>query len=147
MPSYAPKNYTASATLSASDSGTVSTVNAAAGLTLTLPAATGTGRVYTVLLGTTVTSNSVVIKVASATDWYAGNIFVATDTASDVVIGFETATGAIGSRSDTITLNGTTTGGIAGDRFIFTDIASGQWSLVGFTSATGTEATPLSAAV
>lgn len=147
MPSYLPRNYTASATLTAADAGTVVTINAAAGLTLTLPAATGTGRQFTIVVGTTVTSNSVIIKVGSASDWFAGNIWVATDTASDLTIAFETATGAIGSRSDTITLNGTTTGGVAGDRFIITDVASGQFALSGFTSATGTEATPLSAAV
>lgn len=144
---YAPINYTASATLSAADANTAVTVNAAAGLTLTLPAATATGRRYEVIIGTTITSNSVVIKVASATDWMAGQIFVSSDNAADAAISFETATGAIGSRSDTITLNGTTTGGLAGDRFALVDIASGQWELTGFMSATGTEVTPLSAAV
>jgi len=144
---FAPINYTASATLTAYEANAVTTVNAAAGLTLTLPAATGTGRRYDIILGTTVTSNSVIIKVASATDWMAGNIWVATDNASDVTIAFETATGALASRSDTITLNGTTTGGVAGDRFTLIDLASGQWGITGWTSATGTEVTPFSAAV
>lgn len=147
MPSYLPRNYTATATLTAADAGTTSVVNAAAGLTLTLPAATGTGRKFEVVLGTTVTSNSVIIRVASASDWFAGAIWVSTDTASDLTISFETATGALASRSDTITLNGTTTGGLAGDRFVFVDIGSGQWELTGWMTATGTEATPLSAAV
>ena len=147
MPTYLPRNYTASATLPVGDANTVSTIDAAAGLTLTLPAATGSGRTFTVINRTTVTSNSVVIRVASGTDWFAGNVWVATDTASDLTIAFETATGALASRSDTITLNGTTTGGIAGDRFVFTDVASGQWAVTGFMSATGTEVTPFSAAV
>lgn len=144
---FQPNVYTASATLTAADANTTVVVNAAAGLTLTLPAATGTGRKYEIVIGTTVTSNSVVLRVASASDWYAGAIWAATDNASDVTIAFETATGALASRSDTITLNGTTTGGLAGDRFVFVDIASGQWELTGWMSATGTEATPLSAAV
>lgn len=144
---FQPNNYTASATLGPADAGTICTVNAAAGLTLTLPAATGTGRRYDIVIGTTVTSNSVVIKVASASDWFAGAIWAATDNAADATIAFETATGAIGSRSDTITLNGSTTGGLAGDRFTFHDIGTGQWELTGWMSATGTEATPLSAAV
>lgn len=144
---YAPKNYTASTTLTRSDAATVVTVNAAAGLTLTLPAATGLGDTYSIVLGTTVTSNSVIIKVASATDWMAGQIFVSSDNAADAAISFETATGAIGSRSDTITLNGTTTGGLAGDRFVLVDIGTGQWEITGWMSATGTEVTPFSAAV
>ena len=144
---YAPKNYTASATLTRSDADAPITVNAAAGLTLTLPAATGLGDVFTIMLGTTVTSNSVIIKVASATDWMAGQIFVSSDNAADAAISFETATGAVGSRSDTITLNGTTTGGLAGDRFTLIDIGTGQWEITGWMTATGTEVTPFSAAV
>lgn len=144
---YQPNIFTASATLTAADSATTCVVNAAAGLTLTLPAATGTGRRYDIVIGTTVTSNSVVIRVASASDWYAGQIFVSSDNAADAAISFETATGALASRSDTITLNGTTTGGLAGDRFQLVDIGAGQWELTGWMSATGTEVTPFSAAV
>lgn len=144
---YAPKNFTASATLTRSDADTVLTVNAAAGLTLTLPAATGLGDTYTIVLGTTVTSGSVIIRVASATDWMAGQIVVSSDNAADAAISFETAVGAVGSRSDTITLNGTTTGGTAGDRFNLVDIGAGQWGLIGLAAATGVEVTPFSAVV
>lgn len=144
---YAPINFTATATLGASEANATVTVNAAAGLTLTLPAATGTGRRYEVVIGTTITSNSVIIKVASATDWFAGQIFASSDNAADAAISFETATGVVASRSDTITLNGSTTGGLAGDRFVMVDIGTGQWELTGWMSATGTEVTPLSAAV
>ncbi len=144
---YAPINFTASATLGPSDANTVLTVNAAAGLTLTLPPATATGRCYEIVIGTTVTSNNVIIRVASGSDWMTGQVFVSSDNAADATISFETATGALASRSDTITLNGTTTGGREGDRFILTDIGAGQWELTGWTSATGTEVTPLSAAV
>lgn len=144
---FAPINYTASATLTAFEAGAPITVNAAAGLTLTLPAATGTGRRYEVIIGTTVTSNNAIVRVASATDWFAGQVFCSSDNAADAGISFETATGAVGSRSDTITLNGTTTGGTAGDRIVLVDIGTGQWELTAWTTATGTEVTPLSAAV
>lgn len=147
MVSYAPRNLTASASLTLADAETVVTVNAAAGLTVTLPAATGLGSKYQIMIGTTVTSNNVIIQVASANDWMAGNVVSATDNASDVVIAFETATGALASRSDTITLNGTTKGGVAGDFFTFIDAGSGQWLVTGLTSSTGTEVTPFSAAV
>lgn len=144
---YAPNIITATRPLTRSDIDTTVVVNAAAGLTLTLPLAVGSGDIYSIVLGTTVTSNSVVIRVAAASDWMAGAIFVSSDNAADATISFETATGALASRSDTITLNGTTTGGLAGDRIQLADIGAGQWEVTGWTSATGTEATPFSAAV
>jgi hypothetical protein len=138
---YQPKNFTASATLTASDANTVLTVNAAAGLTLTLPDASGTGRAYEIIIGTTVTSNNVVIQVANASDVMTGVAILGQD-AADTAVLFETA-----STSDTITLNGTTKGGIKGDRIYLKDIASDLWYVSMIGSATGTEATPFSAAV
>jgi hypothetical protein len=139
--SYKPKNFTASATLSASDADTICTVNAAAGLTLTLPDATGSGVRYEVFIGTTVTSNNVIIQVANASDTMAGLVMSAAD-GGDTLNGWETA-----STSDTITLDGTTKGGVKGDRYVLVDCADNLWSVNGWSSSTGTEATPFSAAV
>ena len=139
--SYQPKTFTASATLTASDAGTMLLVSAAAGLTLTLPAASGTGRAFKIVVATTVTSNSVVVKVANATDVMAGLAVSAAD-GGDSVNGWETA-----STSDTITLNATTTGGIKGDMIELVDCASGLWSVQMRTASTSTEATPFSATV
>lgn len=139
--SYEPNNFTASATLDASDAGTLCTVNAAAGLTLTLPAASGTGRKFTIFIGTTVTSNDVIIQVANATDVMSGLVLSAAD-GGNTVNGWETA-----STSDTITLDGSTTGGILGDMIELVDAASGVWAVQGRTSSTGTEATPFSTSV
>lgn len=121
--------------------GRLVTVNRAAGSTITLPAATGSGAKYRVFVGTTVTSNNVVIQVANATDTMVGGALVMAD-AGDSTVGFEAA-----GTHDTVTLNGTTTGGIKGDEFTFEDVASGLWKVTGVMSATGTEATPFSAAV
>lgn len=139
--SYEPKSLTASKTLDASDAGTVLLVNAAAGLTLTLPAASGTGRMFKVVIGTTVTSNSVVIQVANADDVMTGLALSAAD-GGNSVNGWETA-----ATSDTITLDGSTTGGIKGDVIELIDAADNTWSVQARTSSTGTEATPFSAAV
>jgi hypothetical protein len=136
-----PKNFTASATLTRSDSETILTVNAAAGLTLTLPAAAGLGDEYRIFIGTTVTSNSVVIKVANATDILSGLAISAADGGA-TINGWET-----GSTDDTITFNGTTTGGIRGDYVELIDAAAGFWSCQVRSSSTGTEATPFSATV
>lgn len=138
---YAPINLTASATVTRANAGTVTTINAAAGLTATLPAASGTGDLYEFFIGTTVTSNNVVIRVANATDIMAGVAYQAADGGS-TVNAWETA-----ADSDTITFNGSTTGGIKGDRVVLKDVASGLWSVSVFNAGTGTEATPFSSAV
>ena len=84
---YAPKNFTASATLKRSDADTVLTVNAAAGLTLTLPAAAGTGDTYEIVVGTTITSNNLVVQVANASDVMTGLCLIAQD-AGDTSVAF-----------------------------------------------------------
>lgn len=142
MVNYAPINLTASKTLTGSDSGTVITANAAAGMTLTLPAASGSGRVYDIIVGTTVTSNNLIVQVANASDVMTGQALFASDNAADAAISFETA-----STSDTITMNGSTKGGIKGDRIRLQDVAANLWAVQVIGSATGTEATPFSAAV
>lgn len=138
---FTPKNFTASATLARTDADTVLTVNAAAGLTLTLPAAAGTGDMYRIVLGTTVTFNSVVVKVANSSDIMSGLALAAQD-AGSTVNAWET-----GASDDTITFNGTTTGGIKGDYIQLIDAATNLWSVQVFGSATGTEATCFSATV
>lgn len=142
MPSFAPKNFTASATLALTDAETLLTVSAAAGLTLTLPASSGSGAVYKIYIQTTVTSSNVIIQVANVTDVMAGVAWSASDDAANAAIAFETL-----AASDTITMNGTTKGGIRGDWIMLTDAVSGFWSVEGFLSGTGTEVTPFSAAV
>ena len=116
-------------------------LNAAAGKAVTLPAASGSGSCFKFILGTTVTSIGHTIKVANATDIMIGNAVVLAD-GGDTLVGFETA-----SDTDTITLNGTTTGGIKGDEVEVIDVASGVFFVKLRTSATGSEATPFSATV
>jgi hypothetical protein len=136
-----PINITASTTLDDRHAGTTCTINAAAGLTITLPAASGSGRVFELVLGTTVTSNNVIIQVANANDTMTGQADMAQD-AGDTEASFETL-----SNSDTLTLNGSTKGGIKGDKIILKDIQSTLWSVDAELSGTGTEITPFSAAV
>ena len=133
---------TADVTLtSASHAGRTMVLDVASGATITLPAATGTGNVYKFFVKTTVTSNSYKIQVASADDTMAGVAIVANDGGATASI-FETA-----AASDTITLDGSTTGGILGGQVELQDIASGVFSVAIRQAATGTEATPFSAAV
>ena len=116
-------------------------ISAVAGCAVTLPAATGTGSVYRFIIGATITSNSTTIKVANSTDVMSGRAYVVSDNTA-AVLGFATA-----AASDTITLNGTTLGGLAGDHIEIIDAITGTFAVRVFTAATGTEATPFSATV
>lgn len=131
---------TVSLTAAAHSDRTV-TLNRAAGIAATLAAATGSGTRHRLIIGTTVTSNTTTIKVANASDVMTGNAIICNDT-DNSVSGFETA-----GTTDTITFNGTTTGGIKGDIVELEDIATNLWSVKVIGSATGTEATPFSATV
>lgn len=143
MTTYQPINVT-SATFSlvaSAHGGAAITANRAAGITFTLPASTGKGDKFKIVVGTTITSNSLIVQVANATDVMTGVAVIANDVDASMS-GFETA-----STSDTITMNGSTTGGIKGDIIELEDVSSGLWSVKVTGSATGTEATPFSAAV
>lgn len=116
------------------------TVNKADGVAITLPEATGGGAKYTFLIGTTITSSATTIKV-TGDDIMTGVAIICNDSDASVS-GFET-----GATDDTITFNGTTTGGIKGDLVELIDVAANTWYVRVNGSATGSEATPFSATV
>lgn len=113
----------------------------AAGIAVTLPAATGTGARYRFIVGTAVTSGAITIAVADASDTMAGNALQAA-AADNTMSMFEA-----GATADTITLNGSTTGGLKGDSVELIDIAADTWWVRVVGAATGVQATPFSAAV
>lgn len=121
-------------------SGKTVTLNRAGGIAVTLPAATGSGAFFRFVVGTTFTSAGT-IKVANASDTMAGNAIIAQD-GGDTVVMFEA-----GATADTITMDGTTTGGLKGAFVICEDIATNLWAVHYISAATGTEATPFSATV
>jgi len=110
----------------------------AAGIVVTLPAATGTNAVYKFVVTTAVTTNNYIIQVANATDTMNGLASVAGTTGSV----FSTLPA-----SDTITMNGTTTGGLIGSYVEVTDVATGEFFVTSALVGSGTPATPFSAAV
>jgi len=125
----------------AAHEGRTVTLNRAAGIAVTLPAATGSGARYRFIVGTTVTSNTTTIKVANASDTMVGFALQAADAGTTSNMYETTAT------DDTITFNGTTTGGTAGDVVELEDYVANRWSVSVRSAATGTEATPFSATV
>jgi len=110
----------------------------AAGIVATLPAATGSGNEYE-FIGAVDATGDQVIQVTT-TDTMAGYAFLGNDSAA--ISAFYT-----GATSDTITLDGTTMGGLKGWRVIVTDIAAATWAVEVRSEASGVEATPFSAAV
>ncbi len=128
---------TATKTVGSGEIGKLITLNRAAGIAVTLPAATGSGAVYKFFVGTTVTSNTITITRAG-NDTIFGTAVMVTDGASDAILGFEAA------GSTVITLNGTTKGGIKGDLITLIDAATDVWSVDMQASATGSVVTPFS---
>lgn len=128
--------------LTAADhAGKVIVLNNAAGVTVTLPASVGNGDVYTIVVGTTVTSNDDIVKVANTSDSFVGRAIACADSNSSVN-GWEVISG-----DDTITLNGGTKGGYAGDTIKIMDIGSNKFVVNAFLNQTASEATPFSATV
>jgi len=98
------------------------------------------GATFTILNSITKTGD-LVVQVANSTDVMSGGAFYIDDS-SDNVVGFETV-----AASDTITLNGGTTGGVTYAKIVCTVLASGTWSVSVHTGCTDTPATCFSAAV
>ena len=112
-----------------------------ADVTITLPAATGTGYTYKVLVVTTAWTDGT-IQAASASDSFLGMIFGVDDDA-DAAYAWKAE-----ANDDTVAGNGTATGGKVGDWYQFTDVATGLFLVEGnITQSGGSEATPFSAAV
>ena len=86
-------------------------------------------------------TGSLIVQVANSNDVMVGGAKLIDDT-SDNVVGFETV-----AASDTITLNGSTTGGVTFAKVTCTAISSTQWKVDVESGCTGTPATPFSAAV
>jgi hypothetical protein len=141
---------TASTTIDDSFDDTTVLLNALAGLTVTLPPATGSGARYRFMVSVLATSNSYIIAVNSATDFFVGMIYGERVDSGNATLGFAAVnSGTVATNSDTITLNRTTTGSVSvGEWIEVQDVASATWFVRGLLSATGAAfATPFSAAV
>ena len=98
------------------------------------------GATFTILNSITKTGD-LIVQVANSTDVMSGGAFFIDDS-SDNVVGFETV-----AASDTITLNGGTTGGVTYAKIICTVLGTGLWAVSVHTGCTGSPATCFSAAV
>ena len=143
----------------ASHSGKIVHNDAAGAVTYTLPATnansdsavagpgadlnnlSNVGAKFTIVNSITKTGD-LVVQVANATDVMTGVATIVDTDSSDNMEGFMTA-----AASDTITLNGSTTGGVTHATIECTVLASGKWKVSVVTGGTGNLATPFSAAV
>lgn len=123
--------------------GSTILLDTAAGSTVTLPPATGTGTKYKFVVKTTATSNAHKILAASVSDFLNGN--AVGHTAAGATLAFSAA--AATAHSIQMPFAGTQpSGGFIGDWFEFTDIAANLWAVAGMYQAGTTATTPFSAA-
>ena len=114
------------------------TLSAAAPCAITLPQSLGKGDVYSVQIQVAATGTATTIATANETDVLQGAISALT-TSSNAMDGW-----VCSATSNTVSLNGTTKGGVAGDWYKFTDVKTGFWIVEGVTAPSGTYATPFS---
>lgn len=121
------------------ESGAFCQFDRAAGVVYTLPALTAAliGMQFEFLVTVSVTSNAHKIITADAATFLLGEVFAFT-TATASGAGFA----ADGSTIRALSANGSTTGGLIGERYIVTAISATQWAITGQTVGSGTLATP-----
>lgn len=123
-------------------------LNGAAGGTLTLPAATGTGATYRFVVGVVAATNPWKVQVANSTDFFGGQCFAVSNTDGTGKAWQTADTGTVATESDTITflVNGST-GGKVGDTIEIKDVKTAVFAVQIFAKQVTTEATPFSVAV
>lgn len=123
-------------TLVAKESGALCLFDRAAGVVYTLPAPV-IGMEFEFATTVTITSNAAKVITDAATTFLLGVV---------QVVGGTTETTASadfnGSSHVAISMNGTTTGGVIGDRFKVTALSATQWLISGIASGSGTVSTP-----
>ena len=137
--------YTASVTLTVQQSGSVITGNAAAGMTVTLPAAEA-GLQFSIHVGTTITSNTFTITGASSADTMQGQLITNdfSDLGSLTVLNENVATVGFdqpAADDHQIVMDGTTKGGKLGSYVNCVAISAAIWHVDGFLSSDGSLAT------
>jgi hypothetical protein len=106
--------------------------------TFTLPVATGSGAIFTIINNIAQTQGTVVVA-ANGTDVMKG-VAIIGDTTAETAGAFVTS-----ATSDKLSMNLTTTGGLGGDQVECLDGAANTWTIRATLTGSGTLATPWSA--
>lgn len=127
----------ATRSLNVNESGATCLFDRAAGIVYTLPLAVP-GTYFDFMVTTTVTSNAAKVITGAGTELLIGSLVnVDTDTSNAVA-----AWTGNGSTHVAVSMNGTTTGAVAGTKLRFTCLSSTRWLVEGVIQGTGTVATP-----
>lgn len=126
----------ATRTLLAKESGALCLFDRAAGVVYTLPTPV-IGMQFEFATTVTITSNAAKVITSAATEFILGDLQI-------ILVGADTTLAAAGNGTThrAVSSNGSTTGGVIGDRYRLTAISSTQWLIDGYVSGTGTLATP-----
>lgn len=127
----------ATRTLLPSESGALCLLDAATGVVYTLPAPV-VGMQFEFLATVAVTSNAYKVITDAATTFLVGGAIMGDVTIATSGDYFE----ADGTTHVAISANGSTTGGLLGERYTVTCISSTQWAIEGVLHGAGTLATP-----
>lgn len=125
--------------LNENQSGSVISLDRAAGTTVTLPAACLPGTYFEFIVATTVTSNSDKIITGAGTELMVGGILNCDTDSSNATIVFPSL---VASSNISVNLNGSTKGGLKGDYIRVTKVDSVTWQVGGQVNGTGVVATP-----
>lgn len=126
-------------TLNEAFSGALVLLDKADGGTITLPTTPDAGTFYEFAVSVSCTSNSYKIITGSGAELMVGSILNCDTDSSDAVAIWKSLVGA---SNISINLNGSTKGGLKGDRFRLTCLDATTWLVEGVTNGTGTVATP-----
>lgn len=125
----------ATRTLKADESGSLCLLDRAAGVVYTLPTPVA-GMQFEFEATVAVTSNAYTVQTGAATEFILGAV-----TAGELAAAMDVFQ-ADGTAIVKISANGSTTGGLIGERYVLTAINSTQWLIHGVTVGSGTLATP-----
>ena len=101
-------------------------------ITITLPAATGTGDKYEFIVNSAATGTASVINTVGGSEYMAGMSFLNSTT---VKMFATTSTSAV------VQLNGGSQGGVVGDKVVLVDIATSLWQVMVYGTTNTTPAT------
>lgn len=127
----------ATRTLTASESGSLCLLDSATGVVYTLPSPV-VGMRFEFLATVDVTSNAYKVITDAATTFLVGGVIMGDVTVAQSGDYFE----ADGTTIVALSANGSTTGGLLGERYQVTCISSTQWVIEGVCHGAGTLATP-----
>lgn len=129
----------ATRTLNPDESGSLILLDRAAGTTITLPTAPVPGTFFEFIVATTVTSSSDKIITGAGTELMVGSIVNCDTDSADAVAIWKAL---VASSYISVNLDGSTKGGIKGDRILITCLNSTTWQVTGVTNGTSNVATP-----